>query len=128
MHRNYEDGEFNYFGGADSSGPPYVMRRAHSSHTPRRRCRSRSRSPDCRGRRASPKRVSKKPWVKYWASEPAPDLLCSNTHGSGPFRETALQTPLEAKDTRAPYIGRYMLYSKVGNIRGFFIFAIFAIC
>ena len=53
-----------------------------------------------RSRKRSPQRP---PWKNYWKNDPAPDIISPNYHG--PFRETALQCPLEARDQRGPYIG-----------------------
>ena len=64
----------------------------------------------------SPGVGKRKPW-QYWRNDPSPSLPGSSGGGSGggsvggsshgPFRETALQAPLEARDQRrSPYIGK----------------------
>ncbi|OWF44512.1 uncharacterized protein LOC110458274 [Mizuhopecten yessoensis] len=114
-----ENLEYNFFAGEDNRYaenipvcPPRRRRESPTrrSHSPR----SRSKSPPRRNR--SPARdfnmfyrrpgsgkrsQNKAPWVKYWGSECTPEMIGPNR--PGPFRETALQAPLEAKDhSRTP--------------------------
>lgn len=49
------------------------------------------------------------PWKKYWRADPG---LPVTNHAQGPFRETALQAPLEARNlNQSPYISTYTIVS-----------------
>ncbi|XP_033739504.1 golgin subfamily A member 6-like protein 1 [Pecten maximus] len=105
-------GEYNNF--AENVHKCHPRRRRGSptrrSHSPRQRSLSpprRNRSPArdfnvIYRRPGSAKRSQNKaPWIKYWGSDSAPEMIGPNK--PGPFRETALQAPLEAKDhSRTP--------------------------
>ncbi|XP_069103634.1 uncharacterized protein [Argopecten irradians] len=114
-----ESFDYKFFGGEDKrytenvhSGRPRCRRQSptRSSHSPRQRSLSpprRNRSPArdfnvLYRRPGSAKRSQNKaPWIKYWGSDCAPEMISPNR--PGPFRETALQAPLEAKDhSRTP--------------------------
>ncbi|KAL3882965.1 hypothetical protein ACJMK2_029266 [Sinanodonta woodiana] len=44
------------------------------------------------------------PWRKYWGKDPYRAVGAKMSAGSDPFRETALQAPLEARNQSHPYI------------------------
>lgn len=58
--------------------------------------------------RSRPRRaVHRPPWKKYWRADPGMPTVTSS---HGPFRETALQAPLEARNLRqSPYICKFCL-------------------
>ncbi|XP_060072510.1 uncharacterized protein LOC132552362 [Ylistrum balloti] len=102
--------DYKFFAGEDNRFAESLPRRRRESpprrsHSPRQRSKSpprRNRSPArdfnvIYRRPGSAKRSQNKaPWIKYWGSDCAPEMIGPNR--PGPFRETALQAPLEAKD------------------------------
>lgn len=68
--------------------------------------------------RPRPRRVvGRPPWKKYWRADPGMPTVTSS---QGPFRETALQAPLEVRDQqRSPYICKLFKLSAVFIVPNF---------